>query len=122
MFRDSGRFDVQVVYLAIERAGVLVGEVDARRVGSLPSAAVEVGIELYDEAMRGKGLGGEAFELLVSHLFESESAERVEASTATGNAAMRRILDKIGFTCAGGSTSRAEYVLTQREWQQQRGD
>jgi RimJ/RimL family protein N-acetyltransferase len=122
MFRDSGRLDVQVVYLAIEVAGALVGEVDARRMGPPRSDAFEVGIELYDEATRGKGLGGEAFAVFVSYLFESESAGLLEASTAPGNAAMRRILDKLGFAFVCESMSRVEYVLTQREWQEQTGD
>ena len=66
MFRDSGRLDVDIVYLAIEAAGALVGEMDARRRGPVSSDVFEVGIELYDETRRGKGLGGEAFGLLVS--------------------------------------------------------
>jgi RimJ/RimL family protein N-acetyltransferase len=122
MVRESGRFDGDVVYLAIEAAGVLAGEVDVRRVGPLSPDAFEVGIELYEEAMRGKGLGGEAFGLVVSYLFERRSATRVEASTAPGNAPMRRILEKHGFICTGEWASRAHYARTRQQWQARTGD
>jgi RimJ/RimL family protein N-acetyltransferase len=117
LFRDSGCSDVDVVYLAIEAAGVLVGEVDARRVSPFSPGAFEVGIELYDETRRGKGLGGEAFGLIVSYLFEASSATRVQASTAPGNVRMRRILERHGFIYEGESASRADFVCTRREWQ-----
>jgi RimJ/RimL family protein N-acetyltransferase len=120
--RDSGRFDVDVVYLAIEVDGLLVGEVDVRRVAGLSSDAFEVGIELYDEGRRGKGLGGEAFGLVVSYLIESRSATRVEASTSLDNTSIGRILEKRGFNCAGESTSHVQYVCMRREWQKRKGD
>jgi hypothetical protein len=58
MVRNSGSFVGDVLYLAVETKGRLVGEVDARRNSTgLPDGVVELGIELYDEQLRGKGSG-----------------------------------------------------------------
>jgi RimJ/RimL family protein N-acetyltransferase len=121
MFRWSGWFDVDVAYLAIETAGLLIGEVDVRRIGPVSANAFEVGMELYDPARRGTGLGGEAFELLLGYLFDQGAASRVEASTAPDNMPMRRILEKIGFAPTTSSPARVRYVCTAQAWQERIG-
>ena len=50
--------------------------------------------------MRGQGLGLEAVELFTAYLLEHGMA-RVQASTAVGNAAMRRVLERAGYTFEG---------------------
>jgi RimJ/RimL family protein N-acetyltransferase len=118
MFHDSGRVDVDVVYLAIETDRVLVGEIDVRRIDPRSSDVFERGIELYEEVTRGKGLGGEAFGLVVSYLFAHRSATRVEVSTAADNTRMRRILETHGFSCTRESASRAEYLCVRSDWEE----
>jgi RimJ/RimL family protein N-acetyltransferase len=129
--RHSGSFDGHVLYLAVEANKRLIGEIDARRVSSgLPSGVVELGIDLYDEGSRGKGFGTEAVALLVGELFERGEVERIEARTAVDNAAMCRLLARLGFVREGvlreymprgaGRTDYALYALLRSEWLQAR--
>lgn len=99
----SGRFLRGSLDLAIESQGRVIGDVQARQgIGErLPPGVVDLGIQVYDPAQRGKGYGAEAVALLTDWLFERGGAERVQASTATGNAAMRRVLEKLGFVFEG---------------------
>src|SRR5262245_65243266 len=77
--------------LGIEAEGRLVGDVGARCPrGALPPGVFEIGIELYDEADRGKGYGGESVQLLTGHLFDVIGADRVQASTDVTNTPMRK--------------------------------
>jgi ribosomal-protein-alanine N-acetyltransferase len=99
----SGAFHRGSLDLAIETAGALVGDVQARQgIGQrLPPGVVELGIQLYDPTQRGKGYGTETIALITTWLFENNVAERVQASTEKGNRAMRRVLERLGFTFEG---------------------
>jgi [ribosomal protein S5]-alanine N-acetyltransferase len=123
----SGSFHKGFLRLAIDVDGRLVGEIDARcPPESFPPGVVELGIELYDEADRGFGHGAEAVRQLVERLFAREGAERVQASTAPANAAMRRVLEKLGFSyegtlrgfmpTRGGREDYVLYALTRADW------
>jgi RimJ/RimL family protein N-acetyltransferase len=98
----SGRFVDGWLYLGIEADGRLVGEIDARQPSrSLPAGVFELGIALFQDADRGRGLGTEAVRLLAGHLFDSEGAGRVQASTWVENTAMRRVFERLGFVEEG---------------------
>lgn len=120
---ENGRLD-----LGIEADGKLVGHVDARHAEqAMPPGVFEFGIELHGTPRRGHGWGTEAVALLAGHLFRDYDAGRVQASTALDNYAMRRILDKNGFTYEGtlrgfmpDSDGRADYALyglTRDDWE-----
>ncbi len=99
---NSGRFVDGWLDLGIEAGGRLVGEIDARQPPrSMPQGVYELGISLFESADRGRGLGTEAVALLTRYLFEHENAARVQASTWVENHAMRRVLEKLGFTEEG---------------------
>jgi RimJ/RimL family protein N-acetyltransferase len=116
---DSGRFVDGWLDLGIEADGRLVGEIDARQPPrSMPEGVYELGISLFETSDRGRGLGTDAVRLLTRHLFENESAERVQASTWVENRAMRRVFEKLGFTEEGilraympSERGRDDYVL-----------
>ena len=115
----SGRLYDGFLKLAIDVEGRLVGEIDARcPANAFPPGVFEVGIELYDDADRGRGYGGDAVRQLTDRLFAREGAERVQASTAAGNVAMRRVLEKLGFGYEGtlrgfmpAAEGRGDYVM-----------
>lgn len=89
----DGRLD-----LAIEAEGRLIGEIDARAPEkALPPGVFELGVAIFDPGERGKGYGTEAISLLTTYLFEQLGAERVQASTAVWNVAMRRVFARLGF-------------------------
>ena len=71
---------------------------------SAPAAAapyaagrVEFGIEIYEEDDRGKGYGRTRSSCSTSHLIHRLRAERVQASTAIDNVAMRKVLERLGY-------------------------
>jgi RimJ/RimL family protein N-acetyltransferase len=87
---------------AVEADGLLVGDVQARRSqGVLPAGVVEIGIGLYEEADRGRGIGREAVAELTAKLFEAREAHRVQLSTDVENVAMRRVAELLGFGFEG---------------------
>ncbi|HYG72114.1 MAG TPA: GNAT family protein [Actinomycetota bacterium] len=99
--RSGTRTSVEL-FMVVEAGGKLVGDVQGRSVEmAMPPGVWEIGIELWNEPDRGRGHGREAVALLTSHLFEGENAHRVQASTDVGNAAMRRVLEALGFTDEG---------------------
>jgi RimJ/RimL family protein N-acetyltransferase len=89
--------------LAVEVNGRLIGEIQARGhpAQTLPPGVYELGIVVYERAHRGRGYGAEAVTLLTRWLFEHAGAARVQAGTAVSNASMRRVLERLGFTCEG---------------------
>jgi RimJ/RimL family protein N-acetyltransferase len=125
----SGTRTTWEILFAIEGEGRLVGELQARYSdGAMPPGVYELGIELYDDGDRGRGLGTEALGLAVAHLFAREDALRVQASTGLDNAAMRRSLEKSGFTFEGilrgfmpaadGPRDYALYAMTRKDWEE----
>ena len=86
--------------LGVEHDGVLVGDIQARSPKhGFPPGVCEIGITLFENA-RGLGVGKEAVALFTEHLF-SEGLERIQATTAVDNVAMRRVLEIAGYTFEG---------------------
>ena len=118
----SGRLREGQLELAIEAGGRVVGEIQTYRPPgrTLPPGVFEVGVVVFDPAARGRGYGGEALALLTGWLFESVGAARVQAAIEAGNAAMRRVLERSGFTRGGvvravGRHYRV-YSITKDDW------
>jgi RimJ/RimL family protein N-acetyltransferase len=124
----SGEFDGTELLLGIQVDGRLAGEVQARqpRMG-LPPGVFELGIDLFDQADRGHGLGGEALIQLLTRLFEHEGAHRVQITTDLDNTAMRRVAERLGFRFEGamrsfmpsvdGPRDFAMYAITKDDWE-----
>ena len=129
--RSGTRTSFELLF-ALESGGRLVGDAQGRSVEmAMPPGVWEIGIELWDTADRGRGLGREAVALLTAHLFEQEGAHRVQASTDIENAAMRRVFEVLGFTDEGtmfgfmpiadGAPRDYElYAITQDDWNETR--
>ncbi len=125
----SGERNGWEVMFAVEAEGRLVGDVQGRCPRfALPRGVWELGIELWDQADRGRGLGRETVGLLSSHLFGHEDAIRVQATTDVDNAAMRRVLEVLGFGFegilrgfmpdpAGPPRDYATYGMTRPDWE-----
>lgn len=125
----SGRLVEGRIDFAIELDGRLVGGIEARRPREgLPPGAYELGISLFAEADRGRGVGRRAVELMTDRLFEDPETARVQASTWVENHAMRRVLEKLGFSLegvmrsfmprhGGGRDDHALYAVTREDWE-----
>ncbi|MBA3246268.1 MAG: GNAT family N-acetyltransferase [Actinobacteria bacterium] len=93
---DDGGF----LQLVVESDGRLIGDIQARAPEhGFPPGVCEIGITLAPD-VRGRGLGLEAVGLFTTYLLE-QGSERVQASTAVGNVAMRRVLERAGYTFEG---------------------
>jgi len=99
--RSGTRTEWEVMF-AIVVDGQVIGDVQGRCSDqAMPQGVWEIGIEIHDEHDRGRGLGRQAIALLTDHLFEEQGAHRVQATTDVDNAAMRRVLEVLGFTHEG---------------------
>jgi RimJ/RimL family protein N-acetyltransferase len=120
--------------LAIDRKGRLIGQIQARTrpKQALPPGVFEIGLVLYQQRDRGRRYGREAVELLTSWLFQAGGADRVQATTDVGNAAMRSVLEHLGFRLEGilrafGARSDgtrpdgALYAVIKRDWMDRHG-
>ncbi len=123
----SGVFADGRLELAVDVDGRVVGDVEARHPpGAMPPGVYEIGIELYAEETRGRGLGSEAVELLTTHLFQAHAAGRVQATTAVTNGRMRTVLERLGFAeegvlraympAGGGREDYVMYAVTAEAW------
>ena len=126
-FARSGTFADGRLDLAIEVAGVLIGEVGARSIPTaMPPGVFEIGVGIFESSLHGRGYGTEAVRLITARLFDHEGAGRVQASTSVTNLAMRRALEKAGFRHEGtlrgfwpGDGAREDYALygiTESDW------
>jgi RimJ/RimL family protein N-acetyltransferase len=91
----------------VERAGgALVGDVALHFVAAQPDT-VELGVTLAT-AHQGRGLAAEALRAVVSWLFSAYGSHRVLAQADARNAAVRRLLERVGL--------RQEAELREAEW------
>jgi RimJ/RimL family protein N-acetyltransferase len=98
----SGEFFHGEILLGIEVDGRLAGEVQARHPdNAMPPGVFELGIGVFDEADRGKGVGSAAVGLMTKRLFDEEGAHRVQLGTDLENAPMRRVAERLGFHLEG---------------------
>jgi RimJ/RimL family protein N-acetyltransferase len=97
---SSGTMTERELLLGIDVGGRLVGDVQARRDGG-PKGVFELGITVFDQADRGKGIGRDAISALTAHLFAMEGAHRVQLTTDVANGAMRAVVDRLGFGFEG---------------------
>jgi RimJ/RimL family protein N-acetyltransferase len=129
----SGRFNAGRIDFGIEHDGRLVGSIEARQPREgLPPGAYEVGISFFEAADRGRGLGTTALDVFTGYLFSDPDTHRVQASTWMGNAPMRRVLEKVGYTFEGvmrafmptETSERLDYALyavTRTDWAERDG-
>jgi RimJ/RimL family protein N-acetyltransferase len=95
--RSGARNEWEVLF-AIEADERLVGDAQGRCSDTaMPPGVWEIGLELWEDADRGHGLGRETVRLLTTYLFAEQEAIRVQASTDVDNRAMRGVLDRLGF-------------------------
>jgi len=126
--RRSGERNDTEVWFVVEVGGRLVGDIQGRSSRmAMPPGVWELGVELWEEADRGRGHGREACALLTSYLFEEQGAIRVQATTDLDNTAMRRTLETLGFGFEGtlrgfmpqpegSARDYAMYGVTDRDW------
>ena len=69
----------------------------------LPPGVFEIGIEVFDPAARGNGIGRLALARFVTLLFDEEHAHRIQLTTDVDNLAMQRVAEHVGFTREGRS-------------------
>ena len=97
-WRDDGLIGEDSSFLAVElEDGTCAGRVTWRAVAG--STNFEIGIALSDH--RGHGIGTQAQRELVSYLFDTTTANRLQAGTELDNVAEQRSLERVGFRREG---------------------
>jgi RimJ/RimL family protein N-acetyltransferase len=110
---------------AVDRAtGALCGDCAVRFSDDQPRTA-EVGVT-FAPANQGSGLAREALGAVVSRLFEKHDIHRVYAEADDRNAAVHRLLERLGFRCEarlveadwfkGEWTTLRTYAVLRRDW------
>ena len=110
---------------ALDRAtGELCGDCAVHVVTDQPQTA-EVGVTL-SPARQGSGLASEALAAVVTRLFERHGMHRVYARADDRNAAVQRLLERLGFRCEarlveadwfkGEWTTLRIYAVLRAEW------
>jgi RimJ/RimL family protein N-acetyltransferase len=109
--------------------GELCGDCAVRIADDQPGTA-EVGVT-FAPAWQGTGLAREALGAVVETLFADHGLHRVYAETDDRNAAVHRLLERLGFRCEARLveadwwkdewTTVRTYARLRREWEQERG-
>jgi RimJ/RimL family protein N-acetyltransferase len=98
-WRDDGLIGEDSSFLAVElEDGTCAGWVTWRAVAG--STNFEIGIALFPDH-RGHGIGTQAQGQLVSYLFDTTTANRLQAGTELDNLAEQRSLERVGFRREG---------------------
>ena len=102
--RLRDRFRGQAAFAAfdyvIEIDGHGIGNIQARQDAYL-LGLFEIGIVVFEDADKSKGVGREALALMTAQLFDHQDAYRVQLNTDVGNTAMRRAAEAAGFMFEG---------------------
>jgi len=100
--RESFEKEEFVGFLKCERGRLIT--VDDKPVGSIgyyweckETRWLEIGILIYDSTYWNKGIGRQAMELWITHLFNTQEIERVGATTWSGNPGMMACAIKTGM-------------------------
>jgi ribosomal-protein-serine acetyltransferase len=128
----SATWDDHVVELGISVEGRTIGTIQARRCPRTMFPGIyEIGIELWGESDRGKGLGRDAVGAITRYLFDEEAARRVQLTTDLSNDRMRRAAERLGFRLEGilrayeegpdGPHDFAMYGMTRPDYEEESG-
>jgi len=107
------------------RTGSLCGDCGVR-VEIDPPATAEIGVTLAP-SRQGEGLATEALAAVVTALFEQQGMHRVFAEADDRNAAVKRLLERLGFRCEarlveadwfkGEWSTLRVFAMLRREWE-----
>lgn len=86
--------------VAGEAAVLGIASWEARDRGGPPGGCYEIGLALLPEH-RGRGIGAQAHQVMVRHLFDCTLAHRLEAQTDADNIAEQKALERSGFRREG---------------------
>jgi RimJ/RimL family protein N-acetyltransferase len=122
---EFGRPGGWVQLAATDRdTGELCGDCAVHVLAGQPGTA-EVGVT-FAPAHQGTGLATEALSSVVTRLFEDHRLHRIYAETDDRNAAVHRLLERLGFRCEarlveadwfkGEWTTLRTYAVLRREW------
>jgi RimJ/RimL family protein N-acetyltransferase len=100
--KRSGDWDDHMLELGIIEEGRNVGSMQARRCDRINFPGnYEIGLDVFSEEDRGRGVGRRAVALLTTYLFEEHGARRVQLTTDEDNRAMRMVAERLSFTREG---------------------
>jgi RimJ/RimL family protein N-acetyltransferase len=94
--------DSDVLYFAVRVDGLLAGQIFLHGLGQKAGEA-QVGLHLFDPAMRGRGVGAAALALLQGYAAGQAGLKRLVFEVAASQVAAVRAAEKCGFRRKGKS-------------------
>ncbi|GAP12476.1 acetyltransferase [Longilinea arvoryzae] len=98
------------LYFAIRLDGMLAGQIFLYDLDAHADEA-QVGLHLFDPAMRGRGVGPAALALLQQYVAEQTSLKRLVFMVANNHSAALRAAEKCGFRSKGKSKKDSQQVV-----------
>lgn len=100
----------ETLYFSIRLDGILVGQIFLFDLGIHLDEA-QVGLHLFDPAVRGRGVGAAALALLQQYVAEQTSLKRLIFEAAANQNAAIRAAEKCGFRRKGVSRKDLQQVI-----------
>ena len=94
---DSG-----IIYFAIQQGQKLVGQIFLHDVNAETHEAL-IGYHLFQEALRGQGIGTSALKLLQTFVIQETELKRLIIITGKDNTRSQHLAKKCGFQFVGGA-------------------
>lgn len=98
------------LYFAVRLDGMLAGQIFLYDLGTQAEVA-QVGLHLFDPAMRGRGVGPAALAILQQYVVEQTGLKRLVFVVASNHLAALRAAEKCGFRCQGKSKQDSQQVV-----------
>lgn len=98
------------LYFAIRVDGMLAGQIFLYDL-SAQSTAAQVGLHLFDPAMRGRGIGAAALALLQDYVAKQTVLKSLDFVAATNHVAAVHAARKCGFNPAGPSRKNSQEMV-----------
>ncbi len=107
---QKAMFGNDTLYFAIRLDGMLAGQVFLYGLESNSSEA-QVGLHLFDPAMRGRGVGAAALALLQQYVAEKTRLKHLSFQVEVNHTAARRAAEKCGFINRGKSKTDSQELV-----------
>jgi len=98
------------LYFAIRLDGMLAGQVFLYGL-EVNSGEAQVGLHLFDPAVRGRGVGAAALALLQQYVAEKTSLKHLSFQVEVNHTAARRAAEKCGFISRGKSKTDSQELV-----------
>ncbi len=88
----------------------VIGEVELKHIDP-EKRTCELSIHLQSDAVKNRGFGTQAERLAIAYAFDTLNVDSIFAYSIEKNSRSQRVLEKLGFVCAGEENGFKQYQL-----------